>query len=163
MTRDISKTKIRTYSILVNNTELGYCDEPSVEIEQTLSEITLSQLHKQVMGHRIQGVKAVIKANVREINQANLGANFPWYSGSGNIALMPTALGADNYQYAKEVRLHPDDITGTGEDIILKKAVATGKINLKGDGDKDAVIPMEFTAYPDRTQLPNLVLGAIGE
>jgi hypothetical protein len=159
-----AETLVRVYDVLLDGTDIGYVDEPECTIDKILKEKKLSQLFGQVMGHRLLGVSAKIKMNVRQITAAKVALNFPWYSGTGSIPIMPPALGGDLYDYAKSLTLHPRDaLTDKTQDITLVKAVCTGSLKLKGDGDNEGIIPLEFSAYPDRTKLPALMLGYIGD
>jgi hypothetical protein len=167
--RTIGLTAVTTFNVLMGASvgaaaDIGYCDTPDLEISQVLKDITLNQLFKQVMGERIMGMSGKIKIALREISVAGLARNFPWYSGTGNIPLMPTALGGDLYANAVVIVLHPAQIVSTdhSQDYNFLKCVQTGPHKRVSDGDKDDVILLEYSLFPDRSQLPSLNLGYIG-
>ncbi|MCE5280207.1 MAG: hypothetical protein ABFD92_00045 [Planctomycetaceae bacterium] len=178
-TPDLSKTKARTWWVLkwITNAwvNLGFCDEPTCVRELKLEDIKVpGQMGDQVMGKRIMGVKATLTLKLREITLANRALNYPWFAGvvaTNPIPLMPAAVGGDLYSYAAKYRFHPMDLPdeAVGEvpydrsqDILLLAAVVTSKDEARSDG-KESYIPLELEAMPDRTKLPNLVLGYIGE
>jgi hypothetical protein len=163
MAKDIGNTKIRVYDVSVGGADIGYCTVDSVQVAKTLKEIKLPHHMGQVMGHRLIGVAATVKVTFSEITRANLAKAFPWYAGTTEvIPLAPTALGVDLYTLAVAITLHPVDKAGLlDEDIVLTKAVCVGPLDLKTDGESDAGITLEFYAYPDRAQLPNIVIGSI--
>jgi len=159
---DMTDLKVRVYEVSVDDTYVGFCDEPEVTVEKMLEPITLTQLHKQVMGHRILGVGAKAKFKIRTITKARMALAFPWYV-SGSIPLMPTSLGGDTYDDAVPVTFHPTDMgVSTAEDITLLKGYPTGPFKRASDGTKDDAIEMEYEFYPDRGELPQFVIGTIG-
>lgn len=160
-TPNLDNAFMRTYDVKIGGTDVGWCDEPEVTQELSLQERKQTKVYGQVLGHRLVGVKVTVKVTLRELTKANHGLAVPWYT-ANDIALMPTTLGGDLYQYAKEVLLHPRDKADTTEDIKLLKAVPIGPLTIKGDGANEGGIPLTLFAYPDRSQLPNLVLGSIG-
>lgn len=161
-TFDMDNATCRTYDVLVNAANVGWVDDLEFTVTLTTKERIVKQLHGQVMGHRLLGVAARAKMTLREMTPANLAKAFPWSDGSSPIPLMPTGLGQDLYQYAVPVTLHPRDVSGAAEDITLLKGVCISGFTLKPDGENEDGNPVEFVFYPDRAQLPNLVLGTLG-
>ncbi len=159
---DMADLKVRVYEVSVDAVYVGYCDEPEVVVEKELEPITLTQLHKQVMGHRILGVGCTAKFKMRTITKARMALAFPWYT-SGSIPLMPSSLGGDTYDDAVPVTFHPTDMgASTAEDITLLKGYPTGPFKRASDGTKDDTIEMEYEFYPNRGDLPLFVVGHIG-
>ncbi len=164
---DEDKLQVVTYSVSIGGVDVGYCDDPDVAVEKELKDITVQQLHKQVLGQRLLGVKPTVKMRLLEITPANLALAFPWFDGvlgTDSIPIAPPVMGEDMYQYAVEIILHPmnkaaDDKT---EDYTLLKCVCTGPHNRSSDGEKEDGIDLEFLCLPDRASLPNIVLGYIG-
>jgi hypothetical protein len=160
---DIDDPKVRVYTFSIAAADVGLVDNPEVAIKLLLLPRKYPRYLQQVVGHRIMGVEATVKVSLYAVKRANLMKALPWMTGAGNQILMPATLGGDIYTYAVALALHPVDMgADLSEDITLAKAVCTGGLNIKGDGNGESVIPMEFTCYPDRGQLPNFVLGNLG-
>lgn len=156
----LGNTKVRVYDVSLNSVDLGIVDEPEVTIEGEFEDVVISQLHKQPLGTRLLGVMAEVKLHLREITAANLQKALFGTAG----AMMPTSLGSDLYSSATPLVLHPRDMGAvTTDDIYFYKAVAVGGLQLDAaDGQKDSVIPLTFRCFPDRDELPDLVIGLIG-
>jgi hypothetical protein len=163
-TKDLSELACVVYDVAIDGTDVGYVNDPEFALEMVLKERKLTQLMDQAMGHRIRGVKASGKINLCQITAANIALAFPWHTGEGAISMMPIRLGGDTYQYAKPITFHPRFMgADTSQDYCFLKAVFTGSHKREGKGADDDVIPLEFTAYPDRDYLPDMVLGVIGD
>lgn len=164
MAKDISKLANRTFDLLLTSsyTDAGYADDISVSRTFDTYDRKVQQLHNQVMGQVLIGVQITLNFTLREITLANLAKAYPWYTSPGEPQLMPTSLGVDLYDYADQVALHPRDAADNTQDIVLYKAVVTGEVQLEGNGEDDFGIPMELVAFPDRSELPDLVIGQIG-
>ena len=157
---DLTKTKCRVYELSVGGVDVGLIDDIQVEITPDLAERRCQQFHNQVMGHRLLGVSARITGTLRQITAANLLAQLPWATGG---ALTPASMGADLYDSAVAVKLHPRDMaSATTEDINLLKCGRINGLIQSMDGQSESGIPIEFHAYPDRTQLPSVVIGYVG-
>jgi len=160
-TKNVADTKVRTYNVLIDSTDVGWCDEPVCKVEQQLLPVKLSQLMEQEVDARVIGTKVTVTLRLREINKAHLARCFPWYA-AGAVELAPGTLGTTLYQHAKAVVLHPRDMGDATEDVTLDKAVATGNCELKGDGSADGAIPLELLCFPDHAELPTVKIGRIG-
>jgi hypothetical protein len=173
----IEDSRVRVYDVWVEADEemvnLGWVEEPTVETGLDLAPIVNSQLFKQELGDRVLGVKPTLAMKLMECTLANIRRAYPWHTGDGPIALAPTTLGGDLYAYAKAYAFHPrDKSSGAGygapdyvhtDDILVYKAVPVGPMTHAADGAKESAIPLKLKAYPDRSQLPSIVIGAIGE
>jgi hypothetical protein len=161
---DVSAAVVRTYNVTFNSADLGWIEDPEIEAVPDLEPVHVSQYGRQVMGHRVLGIDVKIKAKLMEVTKANLAQAFPWYSGAGDVPLAPVALGGDLYDLAHELVLHPRDMgSDLSQDLHLTKAASAGGLKLKGDGEKEHEIQIEWRAYPDRAELPDVVLGYIGD
>lgn len=157
----IGNTRCRVYDVSINSVNVGYTEKQSLKVKAKTRPITVSQLQELVVGDRIVGMEVSGTIWLKEVNLTNLKLALPWSSAAG--ALSPAAMGGDMYDHAVPIKFHPRDVTGTTEDITIDKAVITGGLDLEGDGTKDSTIPLTFTGYPDRTQLPTTVdFGQIG-
>jgi len=168
MPDDTSNLRNRTYELKIGASvaaavTVGYIDQPKARKTQTTYERKLGAFGDMVLGDVITGVSVEIDVAMREITQANLARFFPWYSTGDTIALAPTSIGTDLYDYAQVAVLHPSDAADTSEDWVLDKAVVLGDIEVEGDLLQDQSLPMTIRAYPDRSQLPDIVLGTIGQ
>lgn len=174
MTFGFDDTKVRVYELFIGATiaavkeaaaSVGLMDDIECILRPTLAERRCQQLHQQVMGHRLLGVQASIKGTIREITRANLLAALPWCGSAASEAIMPATLGSDLYALAKAVRLHPMDKAADSytDDIFLIKCGRVSGLEQKMDGQNESGIPYEIVAYPDRSQLPSLILGYLGE
>jgi hypothetical protein len=160
---DLDDCKIRVFTVSLAGSDVGLCGNPEVAVTLALLDRKYPRYQQQIVGQRIMGVKAVVKVGLYAVNRANLMRSLPWTTGAGNQPLAPAVLGGDLYAYAVALALHPlDKATDLSEDITLAKAVCTGGLNLKGDGDAEALVNLEFSCFPDRAQLPNIVLGNLG-
>ncbi len=175
---DVTESKVRTYDVFIETdgsmVNVGWCEEPEASVEQDRREIALSQLHRQVLGQRLLGIKATAKATLKQHTLANQKRMFPWHSAGDVVPFAPAALGVDTYTYAKAVVFHPRDkgaglaymATGEGydnaEDWAFLKGVVVSPAQLSADGETEAQIPLEWEFYPDRAQLPDIVLGDVG-
>jgi len=164
MTFALSDTKVRVYELFIATVSAGLMDDIESAVTLNLKERNCQQFHKQVMGHRILGVHVSFKGIIREITRANLLAALPWAGATTSESLTPAALAGDLYDSAKAVRLHPMDLAADNytQDINLLKCGRVGGLTLKMDGENESGIPYEVVGYPDRSQLPSLVLGYVG-
>lgn len=162
MAKSLDNLVSRAYDISIAGSDAGYANKIKVAIELVRDDITVDQLYKQVLGHRIQGAKVSVSAELIEANAAALALAFPWKTGTGSKPIMPASLGVDDYAWAVPVVLHPRDMgADLSLDIHLTHAVFSGKLDLEG-GSSEQAIPITFEALPDRTKLPVFDLGYIG-
>ena len=165
--KSLDDLAVEVYDVSISGSDAGYIDEPEVTLEADRSEIRLTQLHKQLLGTRIRGVKGRLRMRFRQIKAANLARAFPWFDGTPGtdpIPIAPATLGEDLYQYAVPIVLHPIrlDAEDTSHDYTFPKAVPSGSHRRSGSGDEDDYIEIEWDILPDRADLPDVVLGWIG-
>lgn len=176
MAKDPTKTRVMAYDVYIDSgagyVDVGLIEEPEATIKTIRTAIENSQIGKVDLGDRIVGAGVTIKLKFQEITLANLARAFPWFSGvvgTDEIPLCPPTMGVDLYTYAVAMALQPKDLDWSGDDedhsetLYLLKVVPISDVVLKGDGTKDALIPIEFKAYPDRADLPDVNFGSIGE
>jgi hypothetical protein len=161
-TKDIDETSQTIYEVSIDGTDVGYVDDIEVEIKYSTQPRMLQQIgKKQVLGHRLDGVEATVKGKFRQTGREQLKLFFPWCP-TGPMAFSPVTLGVDLYSYAKEVILHPlymgADAT---RDRIFNKAVIITGPKEKADGSDDDALEFQMFAYPDRSELPDVVIGRI--
>lgn len=166
--KNIAELAVTTYDVAINDVDAGYVDNPEVTETPIKRPIKLSQLFEQRLGSRVVGVDLSLKLRFRQIKCLNLARAFPWFdgvAGTNPIPLAPAALGEDLYQYAVPIVLHPRhlDAEDTDQDYTLLKCVPVGDHKRSGAGESDDAIEVEFEIYPDRDQLPAVVLGYIGQ
>jgi hypothetical protein len=156
-----------TYDLTWGSVFMGAADEvdPSgLEIET--KEIKVGSMGQVPIGEWIIRLKGTLKAMLREIDIAQIQALMPWYT-SGSIPLLPATFHKDMYAYAQILTVHPQDVSGTAEDITLLKAVPTFKKPKRKGDDEATALETEWRFWPDRAQLttagsPVLAYGYIG-
>src|SRR4051812_29221904 len=107
MPNDPSQINIGRWKPTFNGVAIGYTEKCGVKVDKEYSEIKTAQTLSQVLGMRLVGVKPQIMVVCKEVIKANIALAFPWYSGSGSIGMCPGALGADLYDYAHALLMHP--------------------------------------------------------
>ncbi len=168
MAKDITALASRSYDLSLGGSNVGYIEEITVTRSVELRDRTVLQLGSQVLGQVIQSVSVAISAQLREVTLAHLALLCPWFPTAGEVlgtdpVPLNPEIGTDLYDYAQAAVLHPRELgEDTGQDISLLRAVVIPDFELAGDADEDAVIPVTIRAYPDRSELPSIVLGYIG-
>ncbi len=152
-----------SWGVSYGGTSLGWIDSADPGIELVTKEIQVGSMGDEVLGEWIIRVKAEPKIQFREICATLAAALVPWYSGSGPIPISPEP-GKDLYEFAKELRLHPSDVTpgDTNYDIVYPKAVFRTPFTPKRDGVSVDMLEGTFSTYPVRTLFPRLVRAYIG-
>jgi len=159
-----ANTKITVYQLTVgeSDVDVGYIGDVEPSIELVLLPTKVQAMMEQELGDKVIGIKPSFKCVLQEITADNLALAFPWSDGD-SIALAPETLGVDLYDYAVKCTLHPIDMgDDASQDYTFLKAVPIGHTR-KSDGKTQDGIPMTWKVYPDRDQLPTIVLGYIGE
>jgi len=160
---DVGKTRKTDWRVTWGNYDLGFLDAIDPKLKYMLDAIRVGTMGKAKLGDRFSGLDGNVEIEVREIHQGQFASLTAHHAGSGSIDLTPP-INKDLYDYAKELRLHPEDLptlTKT-EDLVLVKATPTTPLNLKRDGTKDDVWKVSFEIYPDRARFPKLCYGYIG-
>lgn len=145
-----------------NSAAIGYTDKCVVKKDKVLEEIKAAQTFDQVLGRRLMGVDVTIEVICKEVIKANLALAFPWWSGSGSIAFIPTVLGVDLYDYAHSLTMHPMWMGDTSLDHVFPKAVVVGGYELACDGKETTTLSLMFGTFPDRASFPSMVIGSLG-
>jgi len=163
-----SDVKTDRYDVSFGDTPvvLGYIqEEPEPEIDIATQDIKTSQTYDQVLGRWVTGFSCEFDVILKECTLERLVVAFPHFSdtlGTDPIPLVPATLGVDEYQYGEKLILHPRSKgSDTKEDYVFSKAVPRfGKVANTAEG---RVIVIHFVIYPDRAQLPSIVIGYIGQ
>lgn len=164
---DVTKTRVGNYDVSWTanggtSYAHGYVDDVGVDLKLLLQPIKVGSIGPAILGHRVRGLSEDSKVTVecREIDLTHFQKMCPWFT-TGSVALSPATINKDLYDYAGPLIVHPNDVTGTTQDITLVKAVALRGF-MSRNGDDDDVVVIEYRVYPDRAQLPTLVYGYIG-
>lgn len=139
---------------------MGFVDRVTPNITIVTKDIKVGSVGDVVLGKRIIAVTGTVRIEAREVDLTAYQKLMPWYS-SGSIPLNPATIHKDLYDYAGLLTLHPTDVSGTGQDLSLVKAVPLITPMDRNGNDDDRVI-VDFHFFPDRTQLPTLVYGYVG-
>jgi hypothetical protein len=162
--RDLANTRRTNWAVKWNGTDIGYVDkvDPSA-LKLGMDPIQVGTIGKAALGVRFTGLEGTVKVQVRECTLLQLQTVIPWYTAGATFPFTPP-INKDLYDYAKELLLHPEDKGATvTEDVHLLKTVPISVANIARDGTKDDVWEIEFMVFPDRSSLPNLVYGRIGD
>ncbi|HUX16908.1 MAG TPA: hypothetical protein VMW52_10580 [Phycisphaerae bacterium] len=144
--------------------DLGYTGKPTVKVTPEYIDKTTAQTGKVVLGANFVGATADLVFPLYKTDLEMLRAVMPGYVEGEAFYLLPTALGGDLYDRAKLLTLHPLAAgESTETDINILKAAPIGALELARDGQGHDVLPVVFRFFPDRSQLPKLVWGYIGD
>ncbi len=116
-----------------------------------------------IWGRGWLGIELAITVEHREIAKLAYQKFIPYNAGNTNTAsipIFPATLNVDEYVYAQTLVLHPSHLAAgtTALDWTFPKAVPTVMPN-DADGEKEVIVVVEYTIYPDRASLPALVYG----
>jgi hypothetical protein len=165
---DVTQTRQCAWSVKWGATgsqfDFGATDKVTVNLVVKKEPIVLPSLGNIVVGRRIIGLDdgSSVTVLVRQVTAALFQKAIPWYT-AGAVSLVPATINADEYQYANLLTLHPSDVdAGTAtEDLNLVKAVPVIQWPER-TGTAADVVPIVFSLYPDRAQLPTRVYGYMG-
>lgn len=134
----------------------GYVDKVTPILPLKLKPLKIGSLGDIKLGDRVIGIDdgAKIQVVCREIDLTFFQKMMPWYT-SGSIPGKPATVNKDLYDYAGPLVVHPNDVSGTTQDITVLKAVPLRDFMTR-DGVADDSITVEYVIYPDRAQLPSV-------
>jgi hypothetical protein len=141
---------------------MGGLDKVEPNMPMKLDPLKVGSLGDVKVDDEVIGLEdnSMITTTCREVDAAFYKAMCPWYS-TGSVSLVPAVPNTRLYQYAGVLTLHPRGDSGTNNDINLLKAVPL-RAFFTTDGKAQKIVTIQFSIYPDRSQLPNLVYGYVG-
>lgn len=166
--QDAAKIRINawasiSWTINAQLADLGFTGVPQVKIAGKWVDKLTAQTGEVALGASYGGADIEIMTPLLQPNLELIRAMMPWAQAQGSFLLLPPSLGVDLYDYAALLNLHPLSAgAGTNEDINMAKAVPTGALELTRDGAGHDVLPMTWRVFPDRAQLPALIMGYVG-
>jgi hypothetical protein len=163
-TKDVTQVSMTIWDVSVAGVDVGYVEDIEIEEKRTLKPRVLKQLGEMKLGDRLTGIEIMIKGKFRQTGAAQLALFYPWNTTAVlPLAMAPVAMYGDLYDYAQQVVLHPRYMGSVvTADRTFNKAVISAGLKQKSDAKDDDSLDFEMVVYPDRTQLPNIVLGNVG-
>lgn len=141
----------------------GGVDKVTPKIAYTRKPKKVGSVGDVELGAWIVGLSAAITVEHREIAKTFYQKIIPWNAGNtdtASVPLFPSTLNADEYAYAAALILHPSHLLAadTTQDFTFPKAYPH-LMPSEADGENPNKCIVEYTLFPDRTQLPVLVYG----
>lgn len=163
---DITNVKLGVCNVSFDGVDLGHTKGGVVVTyeakthEKTVDLYGESPVDIDVIG---ESLKAVVP--LAELTVANLGVAMPAGTPDTSKLTLGGEAGKSLGSVAHQLVLHPianatSDLSG---DVILYKAVATGKVELNYKVDEETIIEVEFTALIDETREDGDQLGMFGD
>jgi hypothetical protein len=128
--------------------------------EKTVDKYGETPVDINVIG---ESLKATVP--LAELTIANLGIAMPAGTTTASKVTLGGEAGKGLASVAKELVLHPvaNAVNDLSDDVVLYKAVATGKVELNYKVDEETIVEVEFTALIDETRNDGDQLGMLGD
>lgn len=156
MASDTKNVKLGVCKVLYDSVDLGYTKggvEVSVKTETHKSKV--DQFGSTPINEYITGREVTAKTPLAETTLDNLVKIMPGATisgtGSDKIVTVPTGVGINLLDVAKELRLHPisKPDSDKSEDFVILKAATAGALSFAYKLDDERVYNVEFNGYPD--------------
>lgn len=160
---DLDKIKAGPCKITLDTTEIGHTERGiSLNITPIMRERKVDEFGETVVDLVHQGDTFEVTVTIAEWVLANFKAAFaPALDGTTYMSV-GRKPGFSYRSVAKKLTIHPLEVVGTTEDVILYKAVAISPVAIGYNSDDDRVFEIVFKALPDTTRGDGNLLGQIG-
>jgi hypothetical protein len=163
---DITNVKLGVCSVKFAGSDLGHTKGGvTVSYEAKTHEKTVDLYGETPVDINVIGesLKAIVP--LAELTIANLGIALPAGTKTASKITLGGEAGKSLESVADELVLHPiaNASNDLSDDVVLYKAIATGKVDLSYKVDDETIIEVEFTALIDETRSDGDQLGMIGD
>ena len=150
-----SNIKVGPVKVTLGSTVLGYADEAwKVKFEQAFEDLKVFEHGDTVVGQVGKGGTITVTGTLAEFAPQFLAKALPFSTLSSGKVDVAFGAGADLYDKAEQLRLHPR-LLGDGDqsqDVLFYKAACFGPVESAFDFSARK-IPVQFRVFPDRTKL----------
>ena len=139
-------------SVTLNDTDLGRTLGPvRVKVRTLWRKLRSDRYGATVVDRVAIGTEVCVTLRLAEKVLANLQGALPQAATGANYLGLGRSPGFKAASVAHSLRLHPEQRSDTGRDVVLHKAVATGEIELAYGPGREAAFEVEFVALLDTT------------